>query len=436
MKQIPSRTQTLEREVEMLTLENASLKEELDRVKEMYRQSWIHGRKDINSTTQVTQMSRQMGSYLSHTIASASRRVRRASNEVAETVFSPSIKTANELQYEDGKLMVPVDLAKANFMKPTTSSLQRARSVAWYSHNAWNSSMAPSPTLSAVDSILPEDAMWACEWCESIDRNNEDQTDQSLKARSRLDDHTFFDTPASKCPVPFDFQQHLLNAALRLAQETLWTALREHWPRLQRRCYLETPVQVRFGREELSSAFGNEDVPTEANEMCGQTRRTVIGYVLNVVYLRNAVCHASRHSMQEVDSLLQYAQALAVLLRDERRSFKVRKLRDELQSKATQAYDEIETRVGIAALPYAKPWPLYLQHFFSRINVDFDLGPTSGLPEFIVQAAREWKLKYASPGELNPDYLANVSKAKSFLRVGLSGRRASLSVCQVSKPVW
>ena len=420
----------------MLTLENVTLRNELDRVKEMYRQSWIHGCRDVNSTTQVAGTSRQMGSYLSHTVASASRRVRRASKEIAKTVFSQSIKTANELQYEDGKLIVPVDLTKANFMKPTTSSLQRARSVAWYSQNSWNSSMAPSPVLSTVDSALPDGAMWACEWCESIDRNNDDQTDQSLKARSRLNDDTFFDTPASKCPVPFDFQQRLLNAALRLAQGTLWTALRDHWPRLQRRYYLETPVQVRFGREELSSAFGNEDLPTEANEMCGQTRQTVIGYVLNVVYLRNAVCHASRHSTREVDSLLQYAQALAVLLQDERRSFKIRKLRDKLQSKATEAYDEIETRVGIAALPYAKPWPLHLQHFFSRINVDFDLGPSSGLPDFIVQASREWKLKYASPGELNPDYLANVSKAKSFLRVGLSGRRASLSVCQVSNPAW
>lgn len=296
--------------------------------------------------------------------------------------------------------------------------------------------MAPSPVLSAVDSGLPAGAMWACEWCESIDRNNEDETDQSLKARSRLNDDTFFNTPASKCPVSFRHQQRLLEAALRLAQETLWAALREHWPRLQRHYYLEVPEQVKFGREELSSGFGNEEFPTEANEMCGQPRDTVVHRVLNVVYLRNAVCHPSYHSNQEIDNLLRYAQHLAVVLQDEKRSFKIRKLRDELQSKATEAYDEIETRVGMAALPYAKPWPLYLQRFFLEVNAEIRRGQGTEFPEFVRQAARDWKLKYIMPGELNPDYLANVSKAKSFVRLSLSGRRASLSVCQVSKPVW
>jgi hypothetical protein len=88
-----------------------------------------------------------MGSYLLQTIASASRRVKRASKEVARTVFSPSIKTTNKLHYEDGKLMVPEDLTKASFMKPTTSSLQRARSVAWFSQNSWGFEYGPIASI-------------------------------------------------------------------------------------------------------------------------------------------------------------------------------------------------------------------------------------------------------------------------------------------------
>lgn len=437
-----SRKRAAEREVEMLRLEVSNLRkanQRLEQANEIYRQDCVCGCKNVDSTMRNAQRLRQMGSYLLPTIASTNRKVGQDSKEPAKKMTSPSPRTNGTLLYEDGKLVDPEGFTKASFMKPTESSSRKARSTAWSSQfDSWLVDVTPSPVLSAVDSVLPEGAMWACEWCESFDKNEEDDTDQSLKARSRLDDDTFFESAASNCPIRWRYQHRLMKAALRLAQETLWNALREHWPKLQRHYYLEGPEQVRFGREELLSAFGNENFPTEANEMCGQTRHIVIGYVLDVVYLRNAVCHPTHNSTREVDSLLKKAQRLAVLLQDERRSFKIRRLRDELQSSATEVYDEIKSRVGMAALPYAKPWPLYLQRFFGGINVDPHLGVPSGLPEVIVQAAREWQLKYIRPGELNPDYCASVTKATSFIRLELNwtGRRPILPVCQISEPVW
>ena len=282
----------------------------------------------------------------------------------------------------------------------------------------------------AVDSTSEHsaDPTQTCTKCDSIDTTDADPSDNSLRARSRLADEKFYSTPASTCTVPFRVQIRLLRAALRLAQETLWNALREHWPRIQRSIYPEGPEEIKFGREELYRGFVNETYPSEANELCGHPRASVIHYVFDVVLLRNAVCHPSHHSTRDVDRHIQRAQALAVVLRDENEAFKMRRLRNELQAKAEEAYEEIERYVGVASLPFAKPWPVYLQRFFDTVRFDVNFGERSEYPEVVKRAAKEWQLKYIHPGELDPRYLANVERAKSFMRSTEHGRRASVSV--------
>jgi hypothetical protein len=147
--------------------------------------------------------------------------------------------------------------------------------------------------------------------------------------------------------------------------------------------------------------------------------------VLNVVYLRNAVCHPSHHSTQEVDTLLQSAQCLAVVQQDEKRAFKVRALRNKLQAKAIEAYEEIKARIGMAALPFAKPWPLHLQRFLHEVNLEAHWGGRIEYPNEVVQAAGEWKQKNISPGEWDPAYLSAVAEVKLFMQS--TGRRESLS---------
>ena len=251
---------------------------------------------------------------------------------------------------------------------------------------------------------------------------------ECLKARSRLHDEAFYQLPASNCIIPFRVQSQVLRSALRFAQETLWSALRSHWPSLQRSLYLEGPEEVKFGREELYRGFGNEDFPSEANEMCGQPRANVILRVLDVVFLRNAVCHPGHRTTREVDRLLEQAQALAVVLQDGTRAFKIRKLRDELQNEATKAYEEIEAFTGLASLPFAKEWAMHHQRFFASVRCELQWSECSGkYPEIAIQATREWKLKHVSPGSLDPRYLANVERAKTYLRETGFGRRASVS---------
>ena len=263
-----------------------------------------------------------------------------------------------------------------------------------------------------------------CDWLDSI---NENQSSESLRARSRLSDDSFYNTPASTCYVPFKLQGRLLRAALRLAQETLWNALREHWPHIQRSLYLEGPGEIRFGREELYQGFGNETYPSRANEMCGQPRSAIVNHVLEVVYLRNAVCHPRHQATKDLDRIIKHAQGLAVVLQDESRATKIRRLRDGLERSAAKSYEEIKAGIGIAGLPFASPWPLHHQRLFETVRFDLRQGIGNEYCEVIKQAAREWQLKHIRPGEMDPAYLVNVEKAKSYVRTTDCGHRASVS---------
>lgn len=440
IKLISSRIRVVETENTALKVEVGNMQAELHRVNQLYRDFWTKGSSHA-STLATTPTCRQTGetpSYLNATAASISRArsKSKSSNTKHEKEIDQSMQRVSGLNYDDGKLVDRDAIKKANFMKHTKSSLRKIRGGEWsISWQTFSNDLEPTELL-PIDSPWPDDALWTCDDCDHLEKNNEDESDQSLKARSRLHEESFFQTPASKCPVTFRLQHRLLRAALRLAQETLWTALRAHWPHIQRRRYLEGPEQVKFGREELSGTFGNETYPGDANEMCGQPRGNVVGNVLGVVYLRNAVCHPSYHSTQEVDRLLWHAQGLAVVLQDEKRVFKIRALRDHLQAEAIDVYEEIKALAGMAALPFARPWPLYLQQFLHEVDLEAHWGGRIDYPVEVVHAARAWKLLYISPGEWHPTYLTNMAKAKSFMTSTPSGRRASVAAFPAPELKW
>ncbi|KAK3680340.1 hypothetical protein LTR37_021319 [Vermiconidia calcicola] len=443
MKLIESRTRTLERENKALKRQVGELQAEVQALRERYRRSWLHTRShrsSVSAKTVETEFSSPLSStksYLCPTKASASRS---ATVDEQSTGAPETPIVGKGLLYNDDL----EGIEQANFLKHTEASSRKARTQqlnrGWGEDRNQSSRLDDAEKSWFADShsdykeAASEDDRRSCTKCGWIDRSAEYTSDDSLESRSRLRDDSFYSRSASACFVPFRLQTRLLKAALRLAQETLWTALREHWPQIQRSRYLQGPEQVKFGREELSGAFGDEEYPREANEMCGQPRGTVIHCVLDVAYLRNAVCHPGHHTPQELDRLIRRSQALAVILQDESRAFKVRKLRDQLQAETLKAFHEIKAYVGLASLPFAKSWPIYQQHFFHSMRLDTHCSWETEYPEVVKRAAREWKLKYIRPGEMDPRYLANVEKAKLLMRVTAHGRRASVSEVVCDQP--
>ncbi|KAK4544993.1 hypothetical protein LTR36_003898 [Oleoguttula mirabilis] len=160
--------------------------------------------------------------------------------------------------------------------------------------------------------------------------------------------------------------------------------------------YLEGPEEFKFGREELDRVFGNEQYPTEANEMCGAPR----------------------------------GANLAVVLLDAPRAFKIRRLRDALQAASLKADAEIKAFEPLASLPFArKPWAIHHQRLFSAVcyAVKHNLPDRGRYSPAVVRAAMMWSLSFARPGELDPIHLENVGRAKACMREAGYGRRASAS---------
>ena len=358
------------------------------------------------------------------------------------------------LVYDAGKLLpVPEDDEAdiPNYLRHTEASARQAGlsymkdAAPPVTESAYRSSIEDDETVetstpwgattghAAIEPLQPDqdaEPQLTCTQCDTIDIADASGADISLRTRSRLHNVDFYTTPASSCFVPIKLQSRLLNTALRLAKETVWSALRTHWPKIQRSKYLEGPQEFKFGREELYGAFGDIEYPTEANQMCGAPRSSVINALLDVVYLRNAVCHPMQRGSKDIDWLLQQAQSLAVVLLDESRAFKIRKLRDTLQAETTRAHAEIETLEPLAALPYTKkPWALPHQRLFSDVAhaVSRNLPSKDRYPPAVVRAAMVWNLKYARPGDMDPLYLANVERAKSYVRDVGHGRRGSAS---------
>lgn len=112
-----------------------------------------------------------------------------------------------------------------------------------------------------------------------------------------------------------------------------------------------------FGYKELEERLGKSDLRMYL--AIGGCSATLIGSALfGIVNLRNALCHFGRRYWDELrvyDDLLAKSQNLLVRLQDEKRAFKVRKLRDELRVEADKALQEVEALGYLAVLPYSLP---------------------------------------------------------------------------------
>lgn len=275
-----------------------------------------------------------------------------------------------------------------------------------------------------VDDYDKDKGDCACKYCAAIvaeERGDREPT--SLHERTRLRDDSFYScprNPAKNIHLPFREQYRQLRSAYSLAQAALWHALRKHWPEAQRRCYLEGPSTVRFGRSELEDCFGTGRYPSQQNAMCDLPPSEVYSKIVGVVPLRNAICHPrAGHGVKDLDFLMKEAQYLCVTLLDEPRAMQIRALRDGLQKRARQEFDEIEKFALLGQLPKARNWALHHQIFFDRAKFwiqSNERGAIEAYGALVVRAIQSWVAKCPQPGVIDPEYLALVERKRAEIQ--------------------
>ncbi|RYP42492.1 hypothetical protein DL767_000180 [Monosporascus sp. MG133] len=199
--------------------------------------------------------------------------------------------------------------------------------------------------------------------------------------------------PAIHVYVPSKFTFKLLRRALILAQEAFYEMARDNWPDIRQVSFPEGPHEVRFGRTEMESCLGS--LPTEQLGARGTRASGVKCAIEEMANLRNAVCHFrgnTAHTPPDIDTLLKYAQCLAVELRDEPRALKIRDLRDALRRRAEEELLVIEELEPLAALPFFEPrWKAHQELLFREVLCRIKMPWYRGdYPPAVVCIANEW----------------------------------------------
>ncbi|KAK5742846.1 hypothetical protein LTR17_003094 [Elasticomyces elasticus] len=228
----------------------------------------------------------------------------------------------------------------------------------------------------------------------------------------------YYCVTSTLCNLPYKYQQQVLKNALRLAQEVVWCALRHHFPEWQLRVFPESPHEVRFGREEVAADFPDFE---DALRLRHDSLNSLLSSITDIVYLRNAVAHPGRHSGARLDNLVEKVQTLAVHVGDERRAFKIRALRDDIQGMLKRMLAEIEAFEPLAGLPYAPPWPVHHQVLLHQVaskydSCDWSSNEWATIPPVLKRAAMVWRENSYRVGQLGPDFGLCVAAAKEAVQ--------------------
>lgn len=285
------------------------------------------------------------------------------------------------------------------------------------------------PLLKFNSEVVLKKPQWRhihCETCNELEIRWADPTSRSLAVRSRLNDAgvNFKSSPESMVNIPFHLQHRFLGQALCIAQDVTYEALSKHWPHLVARSFLEGPRAVQFGWKELTALTGDmatSPVKTDSG-ICERPTGILHTALHDMRQLRNTVCHGAHQHLRIVDVYLTRAQKLAVILGDEKSALKIRKLRDQLRIEAQKALAEIETVFLGSWGPMASPttWRIHHQRLFQQAVDDLACNARSEydpLPEVVKLAAAEWHHKQGARrvGELDPEYIAAMTKAKAHV---------------------
>ncbi|RYP81132.1 hypothetical protein DL769_002141 [Monosporascus sp. CRB-8-3] len=297
--------------------------------------------------------------------------------------------------YIDGALVPGVryqqSTGRPHYEKATAASVQRqAKLGSFYNGSNDYDDSDTEPELDPLwdnSLLLPEEP-----------QTPETPQDTTLEESTRLHQIPLDWTPgASSHPaiciyIPSKFTFRLLCRALILAQEAFYEMARENWPDIKQGSFPEGPHEVRFGRTEMESCLGA--LPTERFGARG-TKASGVRYAIEeMANLRNAVCHFRGNTARtpsDIDTLLKYAQCLAVELRDEPRALKIRDLRDALR-RCAEELREIEEIDPLAALPLFQPrWKAHQELLFKEVLWRIKMPWYPGdYPPAIVRVADEW----------------------------------------------
>lgn len=229
------------------------------------------------------------------------------------------------------------------------------------------------------------------------DHSKGESADNTLAERSMLHDALSYCSPLNHVYIPSNVTYRLLCQAFRLAQETFHNAAREHWPRVWERQRLEEgPHQVLFGFSELASCLrGTETSHMGFLAVRGSCADTVRNALFDMVSVRNDICHYGNRYHKKFggdDGLLKRCQKLAVVLKDERRAFRIRKIRDILHVQAATIMTEVGALRLLAILPFAQPWKYYHRGLLGSVHFSKGYEPYNyhTIPVEVRNAAEDW----------------------------------------------
>ncbi|TKA75501.1 hypothetical protein B0A55_04655 [Friedmanniomyces simplex] len=252
-----------------------------------------------------------------------------------------------------------------------------------------------------------------CPDCQRRIRRELDPSDKMLSSRSRLDDEDFYSkcrtcgSPSRWTNPPYEVQVRLLQSAHRIAQETLWHAIRRHFPKWHNRHYPEHPLEINFGREDLRVVFDSLRVYAGRTSNRREFWEGAMQKAVDTVPLRNAMSHMKRLPPAQIDLLMKPVQELAIALDDEPRTNELRALRDELQGILRNLLAEIEDLETQATLPDSSPWAIHHQYTFRwacstrRISAEVEDGTYLEIPASVRRAAEHWQQRSDGIGELD-----------------------------------
>ena len=409
-----SHFQALRREIRTLKQENAELQVENARIRSAYRSPLATTTTNFQSrlplavrqpvVPQVVQTApaarsgeppRHEGrrsllntNYLSPTIASSARASNRDEPDHSED------------QSED-QTAAPADRDPSSVSWSEAAGPEADQTEEQEAPNVWAEDYVPvEPRTADENDNVSREADEVSDDAVDADETEELERAKPLKDRTRLHEEWFYSTPAGQCPVAFPESMQIMENALGMAQESWWNVLHDHFPRAQRRHYLEGPDQVEFGGNRLEdwwcSVSGLINTSNENYRKCQRLLGGGIGGASMVRHLRNAVCHPAYHDTREIDSDMRYAQSLAVSTENEAQAYGIRRLRDALQVLATDSYEEIEQWAYDSALPGAELPSLHVQHFLDQwSHAHIQSQPWT---DAMKQAREAWKSLNIEPG--------------------------------------
>ncbi|KAI1074745.1 hypothetical protein F5B20DRAFT_595795 [Whalleya microplaca] len=222
------------------------------------------------------------------------------------------------------------------------------------------------------------------------------QPEQSLAIRSRLDDSLVYHADKNTL-ICSSSGFRFLKEAYKTIQRVVFETAKASWPDVWKSHYEGGPHLVRLGRDELHRCIGE----------CGNYPKLAInGYstadiryaLLDVVDLRNSVCHPEQSSLQHpnsIDRLLRSAQDIPVKLGNEAGSMTIRVLRDNLRDEVAKSLQDIKDYHMLAVLPGATrmglEWEPHHRVMFQQALEQSERGNKEGYCEETLVVAMSWE---------------------------------------------